>query len=92
MKIYVGNLNFKTTEDNLRGLFSNYGEVTETAVITDRDTGRPRGFAFVTMDDDGARKAIDALNGSEFEGRAITVNEARPRPERGGSGGGRGRW
>lgn len=90
MKIYVGNLSFRTTEDSLQGLFSNYGEVSEIAVITDRDTGRSRGFAFVTMEDNGAREAIEALNGTEFEGRHITVNEARPRPDRGGGGGGGG--
>ena len=90
MKIYVGNLSFNTTEDTLQGLFDNYGEVSEVAVITDRDTGRPRGFAFVTMEDNSGREAIEALNGTELEGRTITVNEARPRENRGG-GGGRGR-
>ena len=97
MKIYVGNLSFNTTEDTLQGLFTNYGEVSEIAVITDRDTGRPRGFAFVTMDDEGARKAIEDLNGQEIEGRALNVNEAKPRENRGGGGGrrgggGRDRW
>ena len=98
MKIYVGNINFKTTQDSLEGVFSNYGEVQEVAVINDRETGRPRGFAFVTMDDEGGKKAIEALNGQEFEGRTLTVNEARPRENRGGGrgnyggggGGGRG--
>jgi len=90
MKLYVGNMSFSTTEDSLEALFSNYGEVQEVAVVTDRETGRPRGFGFVTMDDDGAKAAIEALNGNEFEGRTLTVNEARPRENRGGGGGGRG--
>ena len=90
MKIYVGNINFKSTEESLEGLFSNYGEVQEVAVITDRETGRPRGFAFVTMDDEGGKKAIEALNGQEFEGRTLNINEARPRENRGGGGGFRG--
>ncbi len=88
MKLYVGNMSFNTTEASLEALFSNYGAVQEVAVITDRESGRPRGFGFVTMDDDGARAAIDALNGNEFEGRALTVNEAKPRENRGGGGGG----
>jgi RNA recognition motif-containing protein len=89
MKIYVGNLNFQTTEDSLREAFANYGEVQEVAVVTDRDTGRPRGFAFVTMPDDGqARAAIEALNGNDFEGRSLNVNEARPKTGGGGGGGG----
>ena len=91
MKVYVGNLNFSTTQETLEGLFSNYGEVTEVAVITDRETGRPRGFAFVTMEDNGARQAIEALNGTDLEGRNITVNEAKPRENRSGGGGGGGR-
>lgn len=88
MKIYVGNMSFSTTQESLEGLFSNYGEVQEVAVITDRDTGRPRGFAFVTMDDEGAKQAIEAMNGQEFEGRTLTINEAKPRENRGGGGGG----
>jgi RNA recognition motif-containing protein len=88
MKIYVGNMSFSTTQDSLDALFSNYGQVQEVAVITDRDTGRPRGFAFVTMEDEGGKQAIEALNGQEFEGRTLTVNEARPRENRGGGGGG----
>jgi cold-inducible RNA-binding protein len=87
VKLYVGNMSFGTTEASLEALFSNYGEVQEVAVVTDRDTGRSRGFGFVTMDDDGARQAIEALNGNEFEGRTLTVNEAKPR---GSGGGGRG--
>ena len=79
MKLYVGNMNFRTTEESLEQLFSNYGEVQEVAVITDRETGRPRGFAFVTMDDEGGKQAIEEVNGTEFEGRTLTVNEAKPR-------------
>ena len=90
MKLYVGNMSFNTTEASLTELFSAHGNVQEVAIITDRDTGRPRGFGFVTMEDDGARAAIEALNGNEFEGRALTVNEAKPRENRGGGGGGRG--
>jgi RNA recognition motif-containing protein len=81
-------MSFNTTEASLEALFSNYGEVQEVAVITDRDTGRPRGFGFVTMEDEGARAAIEALNGNEFEDRTLTVNEAKPRENRGGGGGG----
>ncbi len=89
MKLYVGNMNFDTTEDSLQQLFSNYGEVQEVAVITDRETGRPRGFAFVTMgSDDAGKQAIEAVNGTEFEGRTLVVNEARPKQPRGGGGGG----
>lgn len=88
MKIYVGNLSFNTTQQTLEDLFSQFGPVSEVAVVTDRETGRARGFAFVTMDDDGAAKAIDSLNGNEFEGRSLTVNEAKPREAQ--SGGGRG--
>jgi len=84
-------MNFRTTEESLEQLFSNYGEVQEVAVITDRDTGRPRGFAFVTMDDEGGKQAIEEVNGTEFEGRTLTVNEAKPRENRGGGGGGGGR-
>ncbi|MFN3167210.1 MAG: RNA recognition motif domain-containing protein [Phycisphaeraceae bacterium] len=91
MKLYVGNLNFRTTQESLEGLFSNYGEVQEVAIITDRETGRPRGFAFVTMDDEGGKQAVEALNGQEFEGRTLNINEARPREPRSGGGGGGGR-
>lgn len=90
MKLYVGNLSFSTTEGSLEALFSNYGNVEEVAVITDRDTGRSRGFGFVTMDDNGAREAMEALNGNDFEGRSLTVNEAKPRSDRGGPRGGGG--
>ena len=87
MKIYVGNISFDSTEESLRNAFAEHGEVEEVAVITDRDTGRPRGFAFVTMPDSAARAAIDALNGKELDGRALNVNEARAKTERGGGGG-----
>lgn len=83
MKLYVGNLSFKTTENDLQDLFSQYGAVTEAAIVTDRDTGRSRGFGFVTMA--GAPEgdaAINALNGKEVDGRKLTVNEARPREDR----------
>ncbi len=90
MKIYVGNLSFDTTEDSLRTTFAEYGDVEDVAVITDRDTGRPRGFAFVTMSDSAARAAIDALNGKELDGRTLNVNEARAKTSRGGAGGGGG--
>ena len=97
MKIFVGNISFNTTDDTLRSLFTQHGEVEEVAVITDRETGRPRGFAFVTMpNDDEARTAIDTVNGTNFEGRDLNVNEARPRERSGGGGGGGGgggrRW
>ncbi len=94
MKIYVGNLSFDTNEESLRSAFAAHGDVEEVAVITDRDTGRPRGFAFVTMPDSEARAAIDALNGKELDGRTLNVNEARAKTSRGGSGGGqrRGGW
>ena len=87
MNIYVGNLSFSTQEDALRAEFEAYGQVTSAKVITDRETGRSRGFGFVEMDDDeAARAAIEALNGKDLDGRTLTVNEARPRE----SGGGRG--
>jgi cold-inducible RNA-binding protein len=91
MKLYVGNLSFSTTEETLQAEFGAHGQVEEVAVITDRDTGRPRGFAFVSMNNDSeARAAIEALNGTELDGRTITVNEARPKSNGGGGGGGRG--
>ncbi len=81
--LYVGNMSFQTTEHELRSIFEPYGEITRIQVMTDRDTGRPRGFAFVELADDGeAAKAITELNGKELGGRALKVNEARPRPER----------
>ena len=90
LKIYVGNLSFDTNEDSLRNAFAAHGDVEEVAVITDRDTGRPRGFAFVTMPDSAARTAIDALNGQELDGRTLNVNEAKAKTSRGGGGGGGG--
>ncbi|NCD25796.1 MAG: RNA-binding protein [Deltaproteobacteria bacterium] len=80
--IYVGNLSWSTTDADLRSLFSQYGEVTSAQVIEDRATGRSRGFGFVEMDDAGAQQAIDALNGNEFQGRPLKVNEAQPRERR----------
>ena len=94
-KIYVGNLPYSATEDELRTLFAEYGEVTSVNLITDRETGRPRGFGFVEMSE-GADEAIEALHQKDFGGRSLTVNEARPREPRGGGGGGggynRGGW
>ena len=84
--LFVGNLPFDVTEEALRDLFTPFGEVQQVRIMTDRDTGRPRGFAFVEMADDDSTKAIAALNGKDFGGRALNVNEARPRPERGGGG------
>ena len=93
-KLFLGNLSFNTTENDLQDTFAAHGTVVETNLMTDRTTGRPRGFAFVTMSSaEEAKKAIDALNGASLDGRALTVNEARPREERapaGGGGGGRG--
>ena len=93
-KLYVGNMSFKTSEDELRDAFAEFGDVTDVFVAMDKMTGRPRGFAFVTMDtDENAAKAAEALNGRDFGGRALTVNEARPkedRPSGGGFGGGGG--
>lgn len=89
MKIYIGNISFDTNEDELRDTFSEFGEVSKVDVITDKMTGKPRGFAFVEMSkDDEARAAIAELNGTELAGRRINVNEARAREERGGGGGG----
>src|SRR4051812_10209144 len=86
--LYVGNMAFSTTEDQLREVFSQYGTVTKVQLIMDRETGRPRGFAFVEMSD-GGDQAIAALNGTQLDGRTLTVNEAKPREDRGGGGGGR---
>ncbi len=89
MKLFVGNLPYSMTEDELSAEFGAYGQVDEVAVITDRETGRPRGFAFVTMpNDDEAQRAIEGLNGVEKGGRAIAVNEARAKTGGGGGGGG----
>ncbi|MFN5745224.1 MAG: RNA recognition motif domain-containing protein [Methylococcaceae bacterium] len=79
--IYVGNLSFKTTQDELRDVFSEFGEVSSVNLISDRMTGQSKGFAFVEMDDAGAQAAIDKLNQTDLGGRSITVNEARPREE-----------
>jgi RNA recognition motif-containing protein len=87
-KLYVGNLPFQTSEDDLSDMFSQAGNVESVRIITDRDTGRSRGFGFVEMADDAAEKAIEQLNGTELGGRALTVNEARPQVNRGGGGGG----
>ena len=100
MNIYVGNLSYDATDDDLLNAFSEHGNVASANVIKDRETGRSRGFGFVEMPDDGeAKGAIEALNLQQIAGRAVTVNEARPRPSgggggggRGGGGGGRGRW
>ncbi len=95
MNIYVGNLSFDTTEDSLRQVFSQHGEVSSARIISDRETGRSRGFGFVEMpSDDEGQAAIAALNNTDLDGRTLTVNEARPRTDnrRGGGGGGRGRW
>lgn len=87
--IYVGNLSFKATDDEIRSAFEEYGKVTSVNIIMDRETGRSRGFAFVEMSE-GAEEAIQNLNGKEIAGRGVTVNEARPRAPRGGGGGGYG--
>jgi cold-inducible RNA-binding protein len=92
--IFVGNLNFQTTQEELQAAFAQYGAVERVNVVTDRDTGQPRGFAFVEMTNRGeAETAISQLNGAELNGRAMNVNEARPKPAGGGprgGGGGRG--
>jgi len=89
--IYVGNLTWECTADDLLALFQEHGNVARAQVITDRETGRSRGFGFVEMENDAeAQKAIEALNGADYQGRALTVNEAKPREDRGGGGGGRG--
>lgn len=87
--IFVGNLSFNTTEDELRKAFEPYGQVERVSILTDRDTGRSRGFAFVEMTNtEEGEKAIAGLNGTQLGGRTINVNEARPKAERAGSGGG----
>ena len=92
MKLYVGNLSYSVTSETLEELFTQFGEVRSAQVIQDRDTGRSKGFGFVEMaDDNAARDAINALHDKEHDGRPLTVNEARPREERGGGGGGGGR-
>ena len=100
-KLFVGNLSFQTTESDVRAAFEQYGAVESVAIISDRDTGRSKGFGFVEMSEEDANKAIAGLSGSELDGRALTVNEAKPmvkrdfggggdRGGRGGGGGGRG--
>ena len=100
-KLYVGGLPYSVDEARLEEVFSAHGEVESAKVITDRMTGRSRGFGFVEMDSGDAQKAMDALNGTDLDGRTLTVNEARPRENRsggfgggggGGGGGGRDRW
>src|ERR1035438_9631483 len=92
--IFVGNLDFNASEEGVRSLFERYGQVNSARIMTDRETGRSRGFAFVEMENEGeADQAITALNGYTLDGRALNVNEARPKPDRGfggGGGGGRG--
>ena len=88
--IFVGNLNFNTSEDELRQIFEPFGAVDRVSIMTDRDTGRSRGFGFVEMtNNEDGEKAINALNGSQVGGRTLNVNEARPKMERAGGGGGR---
>ena len=87
MKIYVGNMPFSMSEDQLRTVFGEFGDVESANVITDRESGRPRGFAFVEMGDDGGRKAISELHEREIDGRKLNVNEARPRNDRNDRGG-----
>ncbi len=83
MQIYVGNMSYGTTEEGLMSLFAQYGEVESVKIITDRETGRAKGFGFVAMNDDSeAQKAIDELNEKEFEGRTLRVNESKPKPRR----------
>jgi cold-inducible RNA-binding protein len=87
MKLYVGNLSFKTTSEDLQKMFEQAGEVESAKVIEDRETGRSRGFGFVEMADrEGGENAIEQFHGKDYQGRALTVNEARPRDERGGGG------
>ena len=91
-KLFVGNLSFNTTENDLNDAFAAFGTVTETNLMMDRATGRPRGFGFITMSSaDEAQKAIDGMNGKSIDGRALTVNVAKPREERAPGGGGGGR-
>jgi RNA recognition motif-containing protein len=87
-KLYVGNLPFSATEDSVRALFSKHGTVEKVSLITDRETGRPRGFGFVEMSNADASRAMQALNGADFDGRPLKVNEAQDRERSGGGGGG----
>ena len=87
--IFVGNLSFGTSEDSIRSMFESYGTVDRVNIVTDRDTGQARGFAFVEMSNDSEGiAAINGLNGRDLDGRTLNINEARPKPERGGGGGG----
>jgi len=89
--IFVGNLSFTATEDAVRSMFEAYGTVERVSIVTDRETGQPKGFGFVEMTGDAeAERAISALSGTELNGRALTINEARPKAERTGGGGGYG--
>jgi cold-inducible RNA-binding protein len=92
MKLYVGNLAYNVSEDQLSDLFSRFGKPDAARVITDRDSGQSKGFGFVEFSDDSAAKAAMALNGTDFGGRKLTVNEARPKNEGFGGGGGRSRY
>jgi RNA recognition motif-containing protein len=85
-KLFVGNLPFTATDDSVRALFSQHGTVEKVALITDRETGRPRGFGFVEMSNDDASRAMQALNGTDFDGRSLKVNEAQERERSGGGG------
>ena len=89
-KVYVGNLPFSATEDEVRELFSEHGNVISVKLISDRETGRPRGFGFVEMDDTSAAKS--ALDGQDYQGRTLRVNDAEDKPRRNDGGGGGGRW
>jgi cold-inducible RNA-binding protein len=93
MRIFVGNLSFNTSDSDLANAFAVYGEVVSAQVVTDRETMRSRGFAFVEMPDaEAANTAIQSLGGTELQGRSLTVNEAKPREDRGSRGGGGNRW
>jgi RNA recognition motif-containing protein len=87
-KLYVGNLPFTTTEESVRALFSQHGTVERVSLISDRDTGRPRGFGFVEMSNSDAARAMQALNGTDLDGRSLKVSEAQERERSGGNGGG----
>jgi RNA recognition motif-containing protein len=91
-KIFVGNLPFSATEDQVRNLFSKHGTVSSVALISDRETGRPRGFGFVEISDNGLAPALQALDGFELDGRALKVNEAENKPRRSNNNGGGSRW
>lgn len=86
-KLYVGNLPFSANDDTVRALFSEFGTVTSLSLVTDRETGAPRGFGFIEMSNDDATRAMQSLNGKDFGGRPLKVNEAQDRPRAGGGGG-----